>query len=247
MTLFAKYKDMASSLISKKNDTQEGRNQANSLTGESAAQASKNWYNDRFEWMLIQRNLLFVILIVAIATIVFLNFSISFIKSTKSIEPFVIEIEPKTGVPTVVQPLSAIAYTANEAINRYFVWSYVTMREEYSSFEYVRAMKNVRLFSSDQVFGQYRRAVDQNNLQSPYNLYGTTSTRIIELKSLIMQDKNTAQVRIRMVVNGTQSSTADKIVLMRFTYDNLEISDEKRLVNPLGFTVLSYRIDNERL
>lgn len=237
MNLFTKYKNF----LSKKQEDENNKSAQNNIN------LSKNWYQDRFEWMTVQKNILFVVLLISIITIVFLNFSISYIKSTKSIEPFVIEIEPKTGIPTVIQPLSAIAYTANEAINRHLIWSYVGLREEYNADSYERSMKHVRLFSSNLVFGQYRRAVDQNNLQSPYNLYGTTSNRYIELKSLIMQSKNTAQIRIRMIVEGTQSMTMDKIVLMTFEYDNLEISDDKRLINPLGFIVTSYRIDDERL
>jgi type IV secretion system protein VirB8 len=213
----------------------------------SLEQVSQGWYADKYESLVVQRNILFIMLIASILLVVFLNFSISFIKSTKSIEPFVIEIEPKTGVPTVVQPLSAVAYTADEVINRYFVWSYVKLRESYSFATYRQALKDVRLFSNDLVYGQYRRIVDQNNLQSPYNLYGQNSVSNVELKSLVMQDKNTAQVRIRIVVEGIQSGAADKIVVMRFEYNNLEMSDDKRLINPLGFMVTSYRIDDERL
>jgi type IV secretion system protein VirB8 len=39
----------------------------------------------------------------------------------------------------------------------------------------------------------------------------------------------------------------DKIILLTFEYNNLELPDDKRLINPLGFTVTSYRIDDERL
>ncbi len=237
MTLIDKYKNIMSRTSVP----------AKSPTLNPDGQISKNWYNDRYEWMLVQRNLLFVILVVSVVVIVFLNFSISYIKSTKSIEPFVIEIEPKTGVPTVVEPLSVIAYSSNEVINRYFIWHFIKLREEYNYITFPRTMSEIRLFSSDIVYGQYRRAVDQNNPQSPYNLYGQGSVRTVEMKSFIMQEANTAQVRIRMLVEGAQQATMDKIILLSFDYNDLEMSDEKRLINPLGFTVTSYRIDDERL
>jgi type IV secretion system protein VirB8 len=222
-------------------------NQSSSSASNPNGQISKNWYNDRYEWMLVQRNLLFVILLISVVVIVFLNFSISYIKSTKSIEPFVIEIEPKTGVPTVVEPLSIIAYSSNEVINRYFIWHFIKLREEYNYITFPRTMAEIRLFSNDIVYGQYRRGVDQNNPQSPYNLYGQGAVRTVEMKSFIMQESNTAQVRVRMIVEGSQQMTMDKIILLSFEYNNLEMSDEKRLINPLGFTVTSYRIDDERL
>ncbi len=237
MPLMDKYKDMLSKTPSA---FQKAKPNA-------SEKSDKNWYNDRYEWMLVQRNLLFVILLVSVVVIVFLNFSISYIKSSKSIEPFVIEIEPKTGVPTVVEPLSIIAYSSNEVINRYFIWYFIKLHEEYNYISFPKALGEIRLFSNDLVYSQYRRIVDQNNLQSPYNLYGQGSIRTAELKSLILQDQNTAQIRIRLVVDGAQRATMDKIILLSFEYNNLEISDDKRLINPLGFTITSYRIDDERL
>ncbi len=214
---------------------------------EKSGDARVSWHEDEYQSLLLQRNFMFILLVGAIFLIIFLNFSVTFIKSTKSIEPFVIEIEPKTGVPTVVEPLSAVAYTADEVINRYFVWNYVKSRESYHFSSYKQSLKEIRLFSNDLVFSQYKRAVDQNNLQSPYNIYGETSALNVELKSLVMQDKNTAQIRVRISSEGAQNVAYDKIVVMRFEYNNLEMSDDKRLVNPLGFTVISYRIDDERL
>lgn len=211
-------------------------------------QVTKNWYTDKYEWMLVQRNLLFIVVLISFATIVFLTFSVSFIKGTKSIEPFVIEIEPKTGVPTVVEPLSIVAYTADEAIARYFIWHYIKMREEYFSSTYRTTYQQVRLFSGDDVYGGYRRIMDLNNPRSPVNLYGAVTTRTIEMKSLVLQDKNTAQVRIRTTVQGPSAGgTSDKIIYMSFMYSNFEMSDEKRVINPLGFTVTAYRIEDERL
>ncbi|MCE2991776.1 MAG: type IV secretion system protein, partial [Candidatus Jidaibacter sp.] len=160
MAIIDKYKDMLS------------RKQTfSSASGND--KISKNWYSDRYEWMLVQRNLLFVILLISMAIIVFLNFSISYIKSTKTIEPFVIEIEPKTGVPTVVEPLSIVAYSSNEVINRYFIWHFIKLREEYNYLTFPRATQEMRVLCNDSVYSQYRRSVDQNNLQSPSNLYGS--------------------------------------------------------------------------
>jgi type IV secretion system protein VirB8 len=215
-------------------------------------EATKNWYTDRYEGMLVQRNLLFVLILIAFATIIFLTFSVSFIKGTKSIEPFVIEIEPKTGVPTVVEPLSVVAFTANEAISRYFIWHYIQLREEYFPATYRSVYQKVRLFSADDVYGSYARSMSTNNPRSPVNLYGATGTRMVEMKSLVLQDKNTAQVRLRSNASSpsgavTSSGTGDKIVYLSFTYNNLEMSDDKRVINPLGFTVTAYRIEDERL
>ncbi|MCE2992873.1 MAG: virB8 family protein [Alphaproteobacteria bacterium] len=208
---------------------------------------SKNWFQDRSDWLLVQRNILFGLLLIAIATVFSLTFFISYIKGVKSIEPFVIEIEPKTGVPTVVEPLSAVVYSSDEAVKKYFVWKYIKLRQEYYYSTYQQAYEEVGLLSAQDVYGQFRRDNNQNNVQSPFYLLGSNSHRDVELKSMIFQDRSTVQVRVRELTSGAQNSTADKIIFMKFEFNNLEMSDKKRLVNPLGFTVTLYRVDNERL
>ena len=210
-------------------------------------QTLKNWYSDRYEWLIVQRNILFVILLLAVVSIVILTLSISFIKSTTSIEPFVIEIDPKTGVPTVVDPIDAKVYYASDAIKRFFVWKFIKTREEYYNTTFERAYKEVGLMSSDEVYGQYRRAFNTGNPQSPFNLYGEYSYRVIELKSMIFQDEKTAQIRIRITVNGNKSATFDKIIYIQFKFENLELNEDQRYVNPLGFIVTLYRIEDEKI
>ena len=94
----------------------------------------KNWYSERYENVIIQRNFLFIIVLLSVLTIALCVIAIRYIKSTRSIEPFVIEIERKTGVPTVVDPVSAKIYTQDVALKRYFVMQYIRAREEYVPF-----------------------------------------------------------------------------------------------------------------
>jgi len=226
----------------------EGSDAEAKMASKIDMQTHNSWFKDRYESLVVQRSVLIVLFLISIAVIVFLNISITYIKSSKSIEPFVIEIEPKTGVPTVIEPLSAVLYTGQEAIVRHLVWQYITMREEYNYADFFRVYRDIRVFSSDAVYGQYRGDFNVDNLRSPYNVYGENNVVRIELKSLILQDdKKSAQVRFRRIVEGSRASVSDKIVLMRFDFVNLELSEDRRLLNPLGFIVTSYRIDDERV
>jgi type IV secretion system protein VirB8 len=209
--------------------------------------AVDNWFHDRFEWMQVQRNLLFLILLGCVFTICLLTFGISFIKSTKAIEPFVIEIEAKTGVPTVVDPLTSKAYSGMETIRRYFIWRYISMREEYDQGTFRINYQNVRYLSTDAVYWLFSRMYGQGNPESIVNKT-PNATRTIELKSMIFPDDSTAQVRIRVTVRapGGMENVLDKIVYLQFQFSNLELNDQQRLVNPLGFQVTNYKIENER-
>ncbi len=41
------------------------------------------------------------------------------------------------------------------------------------------------------------------------------------------------------------STRKNKIVIMSYRYASLEMDDQQRYINPLGFQVISYRVDDE--
>ena len=87
-----------------------------------------------------------------------------------------------------------------------------------------------------------------NNPNSPYNLLGKNGSISIKLKSIIFPAENTAQIRISIETINSMGNTikVDKIILMSFSFDtNTQITDEDRLLNPLGFVVTLYKIEDE--
>lgn len=210
----------------------------------------RNWYKERYESTVIQRNLLFIIIVAALAVIAFSMFMIKYVRSTRTIEPFVIEIESKTGVPTVVDPVTLSAYSSNQAIKRYFIWNYITARESYNAafFDYnyntvVRVLSSSNVYSND-----YRPKFSPSNPNSPKSIYADTGVVTISLKSMIFPTNNTAQVRFTMQIPSFGSYTnVDKISFIEFDFLNVEMNDTERLVNPLGFTVTLYRVEDEKV
>jgi type IV secretion system protein VirB8 len=207
----------------------------------------KDWSGDKHQSALVQRNLLLILLVICLGVILLSLSTIRYLKDTQSIDPFVIEIEAKTGVPTVVEPLSVQAYSANMAINRYFIMQYIRAREEYLSSTFDHNYSDVVrvLSSSDVYYKDYRPAFSINNLSSPYNMYGNGSTVTVGLKSIIFPSANSAQVRITLNVTGQVNLVMNKIIYMEFAFQNLNMNESDRLINPLGFQVTLFRIDDE--
>lgn len=211
-------------------------------------QVLENWFADRSEWLIVQRNVLFLVVLVSLVAISVLTFNIGFLKSTTSIEPFVIEIDPKSGVPTVVDPLDAKAFMANDAIRRYFILRYIKSREEFYHSLFDQMYEEVNLMSSDSVGSEYRRNFNRSNPEGPFLKLGPGATRTVDIKSMIFQDANTVQIRIRTNTNAQfGGGTEDKIIYLQFQVVNLELNERQRYINPLGFIVTLYRIENEKL
>ena len=96
---------------------------------EESIEVKKNWYADRYQTVIVQRNFLALITITALAGIIFSVLSVVKISTSKTIEPFVIEIEDKTGITNVIRPLQQEKYAYDETIRRYFLTIYITARE----------------------------------------------------------------------------------------------------------------------
>lgn len=212
-----------------------------------ALEVTRNWFNDRYESLQVQRSLLFLALITFSITIVMLTISITYIKSTRTIEPFVIEIEQKTGVPTVVDPVTAAIYSGQESMRRYFIWDYIKLREEFLQGYFDTAQKKLTVMSAADVYGQYRSIV--RSPEGPFSRMGKTGSITIQLKSLVFINDTTAQVRFRQTTSYSSSdgSTSDKIVYLEFEFANVEINEEFRYLNPLGFRVTKYRLEDEKV
>lgn len=219
----------------------------------------KNWYNDRYQFVVVQRNILSLITLLALICSIAATFSISQLVPLKSVEPFVIQVDQKTGMTQVVDPLKARELTANESINQYFMVEYIRARETYlgSPDRNYYNYNLVRVLSDPSIFSKYQRDIVLSNPDSPgARLSG--GTREIHVSSIKFLDRKTLpsneesrRYLIRALVTEKPSNGAprnmQKLILMEFKYTELELSTEDRYLNPIGFRVLSYRIDDDTI
>lgn len=236
----------------KQNLAQDNANKVDVAVKDSDSQnlqSLKTWYADTYESAITQRNFFIIVTIASIVAIIASMLVIRYMRSTKSIEPFVIEIERKTGVPTVVDPVSRKDYTANQSIKRYFIMQYIKAREEYFYQTFQRNYDTVvKVFSAPNIYySDYRPKYSPSNSDSPYNLYGQNAIRVVNWKSIIFQTPQLAQVRLSIEVQGSLYSKIDKLVLIGFEFQDSTLTEAERLINPLGFVVTMYKIEDENV
>jgi len=214
-----------------------------------------NWYSDRYGSVLIQRNILLILLVITLLCIIAGVFTVGNIAIQYTIKPFVIDIDKKSGITNIVDPLVHKDLSASEALNRYFITKYIAARETYCS---VSAKYNywtvVRLLSSEDIYRSFKRSVYEPS--SPLNTYGVQYCSEFKLNSIQFftntdpktgAEKTTSVVRfIITVLNGDSVvSKSYKIATLEYTYKQMELSMEDRNVNPLGFQITAYRSDQE--
>lgn len=212
---------------------------------------AKNWYSDKYQSVLVQRNIFAVITLLSLLTTLVAVIAVKSLSPLKSVEPFVIQIDEKTGLTEVVEPLSrSKLVSANEVVDNYFVWQYIRARETYDIPDYSRNVQIVNMMSHNKVYSSYVNEISPNNPQSAVARLGKKGVRTVENPVIIYLPnklgKRMAQVRFQISESqrGERAVPYQKIVTMEFTYADIELTRAQRFINPLGFQVISYRIED---
>lgn len=176
--------------------------------------------------------------------------------------PYMVMADPYSGTATVAKLTDDFAQqriTASEAINRSNVANYLMARESYDN-----AMLNLRdwstvfTMSTPAVVNDYRALYSSANPNSPFKIYGKNQAVRVKILSITFIGGNAAQgippkgatVRFQRRVydktSGASKPLDSKIATLAFSYNkNLQMDEQKRIINPLGFQVTEYRVDND--
>ena len=188
------------------------------------------------------------------------TFSISQLAPLKSVEPFVIQVDQKTGVTQVVNPLKVKELTGQESINNYFMVQYIRARESFlgtpdrNYFNY----NLVRVLSENSVFGQFQDGIVLSNPESPGARLGVKGSREVQIGTIKFLDRRDLPgdeesrrylVKIRVVERNSNGGgkVLQQLILIEFKYTELDLTVEDRYLNPIGFRVLGYRVDEDNL
>lgn len=201
----------------------------------------KSWYSNRYQLVVVQRNILLLFAIVSMFSVVIAVLFVKSIMSSKSLEPYVIEVEKRTGVATVVNQLTAENFTGDQMIRRYFVNMFVQAASGYDPRTYKEDLDKVRLLGAPNVYNDYRTRINARTL-------GPDAKIAVRIKSIQFVNANTVQIRTLRQIDLSDAPTknVDEVITMNFYFaPNANLTMEERLINPLGFIVSQYSIAEE--
>lgn len=210
---------------------------------------NKNWYKDRYQHLLVQRRLLTVITLLSLVCTLVTVIVIARLTPLKSVDPFIIQVDQKSGITQTVDPLTVKELTANEAVNNFFLVQYIRSRETYSVTDLGRNYNIVRVMSDpSKVYAEFVAQADPNNPRSNAARLGSSGLRTVKFKSITYINPQLVQARMLIEEKTDNSYTQyHKIALLNFEYVKLSLSNEERYINPLGFRVTDYRLDEDIL
>lgn len=179
-----------------------------------------------------------------------------FVMPLKEQIPYLVLADPYRGTSSVarIDQLDP-TYTSHEFLNKSNAAHFVIARESYDwDVSSRRDRRLVYSMATGSVLNEYKRLYHANNPENPDKTLGPNISLRIKILNIILSGQengkspNTANVRFeRWQFNrrtGESRYLDTKIATLKIGYDkNLQMNEEGRLENPLGFRVYGYRID----
>lgn len=212
---------------------------------ESSVKIVRNWYEEKYDKVVVHRNILFVLLFVSLIISITTIIAIAIVVNSKQYDPFVIQIDDSTGMATIVNPITSTVLEGNEALAKYFIKKYVIARETYNPVDFdTSARKTVRLLSTNSVFMNFIGYI-RNKEIDPTIFYGQKNTTFLTVKSWSKLDAKKYMLRFSVNENEGDKKTFNKLAVIDFDYVPMELTDAERDINPIGFQVKGYRVDDD--
>ena len=166
----------------------------------------------------------------------------------KTVVPYTLMVDRTTGYVQALEGTQIPSIKEDSALTQSLLAQYVQARESFDINSISDQYRKVALWSADAARTAYISQMQDSNLQSPLRRFprsAVVSTRVRSVSAIGVQ---TAMVRFMTerrdnAQGAPQSEYWVAVIRFRFSGEPMAIAD--RLVNPLGFQVVSYRKDQE--
>lgn len=168
----------------------------------------------------------------------------------KSFSPYVLRVDNNTGQVDIVNPMEDAKDTYEERVNRFFIQSFVQLRESYHWASLKKNVEDISLLSTDSVFNQYQSYLYGAN--SPMNMFKNNLSVKVDITGTTFFDadgKVFAQTRFTKQVIDNAGLRVDAypvtywMATSTFDYKKEIKRAKEEKVNPLGFQITSYNVD----
>ena len=204
-----------------------------------------SWYQERYDRLSAQRNTLLVLVILCFIAVAASSIAVINIANSRKFSPFVIQVEKDTGEAIVVNPISTTVLSGDDQLNRFFIKKYVTARETYNSVDFnTLTKKTIRLMSPNNIYRQYLGYI-RNEETDPSIIYGTENTTYLTVRSWSRIEDKKYIFRFSITETEKDMLSVNKIAVVSIDYVPMELTEKERDINPVGFQVTAYRVDDD--
>ncbi len=166
----------------------------------------------------------------------------------KTFEPYVVTVDRNTGYLEVTKGLYQGNLTQDEAITQANLVKYISLRESYNPSILRENYDLVSLMSQGAALQEYQQLWNGKNPNNPSIVLGRKAAIDIKIQSVSFLNDKTASIRFqRELKENGQTRLSHWTAIIDYQYAQKPMKMAERFLNPLGFQVLSYRINPEVL
>lgn len=166
----------------------------------------------------------------------------------KEAYPFIVQVDKQHGETRVIDIRDPQNIPADEMMDKYWLNQYVQSHESYDYHTLENDHARVRLMSVKEVFDPYNFQFGLENKDSLQNLLKDKKKIICDVQSVIPNGNGIATVTFTKRLTDARSNQEEArnswVATIGYEYNpTFSMEESSRLVNPLGFTVTTYRVD----
>lgn len=211
---------------------------------------AESWSVDRQRAADRSRRLAWIVAGVAGAIALVEAFALFALIPLKREVPYTLLVDRQTGYVEALKPLEQGNIAPDSALTRSFLVQYVVARESFDADTIQANYRKAGLMSADEARTGYLALMQSGNPASPLASLPRSSTVDVRIRSVSSLSADTAMVRfdtIRTDRGGQPQLAQNWAAVIRYRYNEADMSAADRLDNPLGFQVVRYRKDPETL
>lgn len=168
----------------------------------------------------------------------------------KTVEPYTLLVDRQTGNVEALDPFDEATIGPDAALTRSFLAQYVTARESFDVSSLQEDYRRVALWSAGEARSRYIDQMQPNAPGNPFSYLPRTATVSTEVVSVSSLSANRSMIRFQTTRRdrGSQPLAPQRwVAIIDYEFSGAAMSEEDRLLNPLGFQVTEYRRDAETL
>ena len=213
----------------------------------SSNKNEKNWYKDKYNSILVQRNFLLVAIMFFSATLLVCVSILSKLQRSDNVKPYIIEYNNNTGILSVVETQSKKEYTAQQAVKESMVIQYINRREAPKLSTIEDDMNYIRVMTSAKLYNDYTKSMSE--LTGKLRNVGSNAKYSIDITDFSYL--NASRVQIKMIRrlydnNDVEIDSEEYKIIVSFGFSDLILPIEEMRINPLGFQITQYNISKVR-
>lgn len=209
---------------------------------------ASSWVQDREASAMRSGRIAWLIAACAVAVAMLEAVALMLLTPLKTVVPVTLLVDRQTGFVQSLDPVSPPPLGQREALTQSFLAQYVIARESFDGVTIGASYRKVALWSAGSARTAYLSAMGSTDPRNPLNLYPRSTVISTTIKSVSPLGSDAALIRFdtRRADRGAgEVLQGSWVAIIRYRYAGGPMRLEDRLVNPLGFQVLSYRRDAE--